>query len=401
MRELELGKGITTCKECLPLLLTVGSLLRYLEGRRDPEEVVVYFMPQADGPCRFGQYSVFLENYFRKQRLGNVALLSLSAENGYGGMSTTFTRRGVQALAIGDGLDDIYAALLVLAAEPEAALEAFSRAREKILSSLARDDFTGLLAVLRGEMRELAALPLRGALSEATTVTLAGEIFVRRDGFSRQNLVEHLARQGVVVRTVPITEWLHYTDYCVLQGLSTDSTLGSRLSTRLKRAVQCRDEALLHHALALSGLFPAHATSIRKVMEQGARLLAPEIAIESSLTIGTALTASPEETHGVISIGPFGCMPGRISEAILHHRLERERDSRPRRRGSLGRGAVAGPPLPFLAIETDGTPLSPLMEARLEGFVLAAHRFRLAGHRRGVGVLELYPEARLATEAGC
>ncbi|HSH70298.1 MAG TPA: acyl-CoA dehydratase activase-related protein, partial [Deferrisomatales bacterium] len=36
-RELELGKGVTTCKECLPLLLTTGSLLRYLEETHDPD----------------------------------------------------------------------------------------------------------------------------------------------------------------------------------------------------------------------------------------------------------------------------------------------------------------------------------------------------------------------------
>jgi predicted CoA-substrate-specific enzyme activase len=380
-RELELGKGVTTCKECLPLLLTTGSLLRYLEEAPDPDGVVVFFMPQADGPCRFGQYNVFLEGYFRKHRVGNVGLLSLTAENGYAGMSGRFTRRAMQALVIGDGLDDIQAALRTLATDPDRALGLFRSARERVMGSLARDPFPRLVAVLGEEMAQLAAIPLRRPLAEATRITLAGEIFVRRDGFSRQNLVEHLAGQGIVAQTVPIAEWLHYTDYCVLHGLSTDSTLAGRVSTRFKRLIQLRDESRLQAMLARSGLYHPHPALVDDLIREGAHLLAPELAIESSLTIGTVLTASEDDTHGAISIGPLGCMPSRITEAVLHHRLGEERERIARNGSPYGGGS--GRPLPFLAIETDGTTLSPLMEARLEGFVLAAHRFREGSRARG------------------
>ena len=34
-----------------------------------------------------------------------------------------------------------------------------------------------------------------------------------------------------------------------------------------------------------------------------------------------------DDTHGVISIGPFGCMHCRIAESVLNHRLIDEKES--------------------------------------------------------------------------
>ena len=49
---LKIGRAHASCKECLPLLLTVGGLLKHLQGRRDPDELTAYFMPFTPGNCR-------------------------------------------------------------------------------------------------------------------------------------------------------------------------------------------------------------------------------------------------------------------------------------------------------------------------------------------------------------
>ncbi len=55
--ELQLGRANSSCKECLPLALTVGSLLNFLkrEGSGNEDRVWVYFMPEA--PIRAGSVS--------------------------------------------------------------------------------------------------------------------------------------------------------------------------------------------------------------------------------------------------------------------------------------------------------------------------------------------------------
>ncbi len=60
---LKIGRGNSTCKECLPLQTTVGSMLHYFWHNRPGGEITAYFMPGAGGPCRFGQYNVFSRRF--------------------------------------------------------------------------------------------------------------------------------------------------------------------------------------------------------------------------------------------------------------------------------------------------------------------------------------------------
>ena len=64
---LRLGRRYTSGKECLPMPLTLGSLLQRLERAKDGERFV-YLMPSTNGPCRFGVYNLL--NNIVLERLG-------------------------------------------------------------------------------------------------------------------------------------------------------------------------------------------------------------------------------------------------------------------------------------------------------------------------------------------
>jgi hypothetical protein len=112
------------------------------------------------------------------------------------------------------------------------------------------------------------------------------------------------------------------------------------------------------------------------LMSKGATLLNPQLTGEAILTISSALTDIGDECHGVISIGPFGCMPCRIAESILSYRLEHEKEHFSRSKGSFWARNKETLHLPFLAIESDGTPFSQLVKTRLESLLLAANRLK-------------------------
>ncbi len=82
---LKLGRSYSSCKECLPLIITAGSLLKYIQENHRGGEKLLYFIPTASGPCRYGQYSVFLNDLIRRLKLEDVGLLSLSDKNSYDG----------------------------------------------------------------------------------------------------------------------------------------------------------------------------------------------------------------------------------------------------------------------------------------------------------------------------
>jgi predicted CoA-substrate-specific enzyme activase len=375
-RELTLGKGYASCKECLPLILTAGSLARYINDLRREGEILVYLMPETDGPCRFGQYNVFMKNYILKNRIADVVLLSPSSENGYDGLPSKLSRRAWLALAMGDGLEELRAGILALAEDRESALETFSRVTDRIIGSIAADNYNRLMKTLREEMVGLSLLRKRGSLEEATRIALVGEIFVRRDDFSRQYLVEKLARKGVVVKTAPVTEWLHYTDYCVAKGLNGPVSLRKRLALQAKKMVMRKDERLIGRLLAMSGFHDGHTIDVDHLVSRGASLLHPQLTGEAILTISSAITEVGDSAHGVISIGPFGCMPCRIAESILAYRLVEEKENFSLKSGKFWAANKDNLPLPFLAIESDGNPFPQLVETRLESLLLSANRLK-------------------------
>jgi len=81
---LDLGKEFTSGKECFPCQVTTGDILFFLKKEKErlgddfnPENYI-FFMPESDGPCRFGMYNkyqrIVLDSFpeFRKVKIGSL-----------------------------------------------------------------------------------------------------------------------------------------------------------------------------------------------------------------------------------------------------------------------------------------------------------------------------------------
>jgi predicted CoA-substrate-specific enzyme activase len=373
---LQLGRGSTTCKECLPLILTTGSLLNYLGNGRPEDEKVVYFMPTGAGPCRFGQYRVFMEQLIERRELRDVALISLSSEDGYDGLPTRFHRSLWWAVVVSDAMEDVRSMLLANAVDVGLAMACFDEYWESILSALAEGRWRSLTQALDRTVRALRLLPRKRAVAAVPTIALTGEIFVRRDGLSRQQLTERLAESGFAVSCSPVSEWVHYTHHLHRLGVTERNGIPQRrLRIALRHRVMRYDERRLRSRIGRSGLLTAGAVDTQAVLRAGSRHLSPHLTGEAILTVGGSLHDIVSAVCGVIAIGPFGCMPNRISEAILSEVMTRE--GKAAANGHLDPALnclTPGEPLPFMAIETDGAAFPQVTEARLEAFLLRARR---------------------------
>ncbi len=169
---------------------------------------------------------------------------------------------------------------------------------------------------------------------------------------------------------------MYYTDYTVLKGIAHDSSFGARLGIRLKNLFMRKDEVDIRKRLLMSGFYHPCDVDVTDIMDRGAALIDPALSGETILTVSSSLTEVGDDTHGVISIGPFGCMPCRIAESILNHRLIDEKENFSRHSGAFWAEQKNELPLPFLAIETDGNSFPQVVEARLESLVLSAQRLK-------------------------
>ena len=88
------------------------------------------------------------------------------------------------------------------------------------------------------------------------------------------------------------------------------------------------------------------------------------------MTTAAAITEVVDEVAGIISLGPFGCMPCRIAESIISAKMNERKMEVARDHKLVDEVMRHYPSLPFLAVETDGNSFPQVIEARLEVFCL-------------------------------
>lgn len=379
---LKLGRAHSTCKECLPLQTTVGSLVQYLE-RRPPGEITAYFMLSTNGPCRFGQYHVFSRGLIEKLGVPDMAVLSLTTANGYAGLGDHFALTAWLGVIAGDLFDDMYSMILAAAVNPAEGVRILGE-EHKALVAVMHKGWPAVARQLSRTGKRLGALALKKPCREIPTVSLIGEIYVRRDPISLQGLVEQLAHEGIAVRTAQTNEWIKYLDWLARAGIDGERSLAFWLRHWVKRYL---DQGV-RKRLALSNLFYCDGLDVGPVVDAGSRFISPRLTGEAILTVGNALHEILHPSCGIISIGPFGCMPSRVAESILSEKLTTtEKRAIARHNGHVSWEELLRThrKLPFLAIETDGNTFPQIIEARLEAFLLQARRLhdRLNAARPG------------------
>ena len=373
---LKLGRANTSCKECLPLILTTGTLLNYVNNGRRDSEVVIYFFATGSGPCRFGQYFIFMEDLIKRLEIPDVALFTLSSEDGYLGMEKDFDTRAWWAVVAADVMEDIRSMILANAVGTAKAVETFEAEWQAILAALENKEFSVLEEQLMRTVDHLRKIPMKQPVETVPTISLSGEIFVRRDGLSRQYITERLAEKGFATICSPVAEWVLYCNYMVEQGLSPDSlNLLEKLKFKIRSKFQARYEKRIKSILAASGLVHAEPIDIDAFVKNASSYISKNLPGEAVLTVGGSLAEIVSQSCGVIAIGPFGCMPNRLSEAILNETMTRQGKLATEPKNHQLKAVLTDiEDLPFLAIESDGSPFPQLIDAKLETFCLRAER---------------------------
>ena len=78
-----------------------------------------------------------------------------------------------------------------------------------------------------------------------------------------------------------------------------------------------RSEHRYRAMFAETGLLVFKSSDVAAVLAKSSEDVSPQIFGEITLTVGTRLIAEYEGYDGIILIGPFNCLPFRVSEAIL------------------------------------------------------------------------------------
>ena len=370
----QLARNIASGKECIPALLVLGSILRFFRDKNPSsgDDIYAVFIPSTLGPCRTGQYHVFFDRLFEEMGWENVVLLVAGSESSYGELGAAFVRDLWRGTVLGDYFTDIRNSLRLLARDPAAALATFEAVWQDVLRAFQAGPGE-LNRELRRAADRLGRIPRRCSLEDVKKVLVIGEIYVRRDNFSIEELSQMLISRGIYPKATGITEWIHYTDFArkfILEGRRRrEGWLRSLRDGSLKDETGCLIEQLwkekveekISATLRSTGLIPYVPHDMKKIIGEGRHeFVDPELESEATVSPAVGAAAMKDGYSGVVIIAPFCCLPGRLIEGV-YAPWARARD------------------YPVLSLENDGQPYPPNVVSRIEVFAHNVLRYKSNG----------------------
>jgi len=369
------GRKNTSCKECLPYIVTTGSFLHYCKTSKPKDKISLFFMASGGGPCRLGQYCTAIDQLIRLNKIPNAAVLPMTNENGYTALGKIPLLYAVQAIMIADVFYEIRSFLSVAAEDKEFALQLLEDCWKEILAYFEGRLTVRLTTLLKLISNRLKKIPLKMSIDDVPIISLVGEIFVRHDEFSRKNITNYLESNGFMVKIAPVSEYLAYSTYIINTGIGEkEFSFKEKLGLKIIDKIMTWLEKRIKTILAQSSCYKFEMIDVAKTIECAKHLMDVNFRGECILTVGLALREILHNSCGVISIGPFGCMPSRVAEAILKKEMNAVGQMRINNKEINQEILKDVIELPFLSIETDGTPFPQLIEANLEAFILQARR---------------------------
>jgi predicted nucleotide-binding protein (sugar kinase/HSP70/actin superfamily) len=353
--QLDLGLQSTSGRECLPLPLAIGQLLNILRDRH-PGQIVGFFMMRGGAPCAAEAYMEYFERFIVEHRLVDVFMVSPGPEDGYLGFGPSILMNHMSpAILLADILVEIDYVLRVVGAL--GSIEHFQQEWKQFrINARSLDEFTSQLPAF---VEHLAALPWTKDPMTCPKIIVTGDFFARFSPFFMDGVRDLYAARGIILKPVDLTELYLYVTYDGMReianhwGLKPGGFSLAKACTRMLEpdgqqylqqwwGYQLGRKAEEHYReiFLKTGLLVSASNDVATVIEKSSKHISPQIFGEAVPTVGKGLIAEYEGYDGIILIGPFNCLPFRISEAILKPL-------------SIQHG------MPLLSYETDGCAVSP------------------------------------------
>jgi predicted nucleotide-binding protein (sugar kinase/HSP70/actin superfamily) len=338
-RTLELGLKHSSGDECYPEQVTLGDFLKIIESPGYRAEKTAFFMPTADGPCRFGQYAPYMRMVLEELGEADAMIISPTSANGYAGVgehASELIRTAWRALVASDALRK-----LLLKTRPyELNAGETDRVYEECLTELCaavepvglphKEKLEQIGASLLRSRDRFRRIPIAFDPSRPL-IGVVGEIFCRLNTFSNENIVRRIERHGGEVWLSDVSEWVWYTDYESQRKLRMAGRRWSKamLGGKIKAFFQRRDEHKLVHPLHEDFRGYEEQDDVRVLFRLSQPYLPHTGALgEMVLNMGKAAYLYEKGADGIIDISPFSCMNGITCEAI-YPKLSRDKDGIP------------------------------------------------------------------------
>ncbi len=312
-----LGRKYTTGKECYPCILTTGDMLKTTRKEGFDPHKSAFFMPSGDGPCRFGQYNRFHRMVLNEAGFDSVPIYAPNQDHRFykelnivGGQFSRLAWRAVVAT-------DLIIKMLHEKRPYEKKTGESDRIYQEALTTISLSIEAGgkdILDVLHTIVQKF--LSIEKSDLQKPVIGVVGEIYIRSNRFSNNDLIKRIEELGGAVWLAPIAEWISYINYTGKKKSKKEDSIMGLVKLLITGYIQHKDEHMLEE------IFKAHLKygkepKVRDILEKASPYIHESFEGEAILSIGKSIDFAHKGVSGIVNAMPFTCMPGTISGALM------------------------------------------------------------------------------------
>lgn len=367
---LAFGKKNTSGKECFPCIVTTGDMFDFIEKLKkqgaDLKNDVAFFMPEAEGPCRFGQYNKLHRTLLDKYGYSDIPIISPTCEDSYScrglinpKLLLGFKMLVCQAIVYQDILEKARWRIRPYEKVKGTTDKVFFKALDNAVHAIKAGGGLMLFKEAKKAAKDFESIEINDEIRPL--IGIVGEIFIRFHQESNQHLVRHLESLGCEAYISSISEWISYTadtslDYAIeaiKDEKSYNNIIDAAASFGAYSYQSLATKILMQPFSRLLKNRQDHST--KHILEAVGDKYSNHIKSESILSIGAALSFMQDNFDGIVNVMPFTCMPSTVASSILK---------------VYARGNI-----PFVDMVYDGS-IQPNRETNLATFVFQAKQHR-------------------------
>jgi predicted CoA-substrate-specific enzyme activase len=356
-KDLALGRQYTSSRECFPMICTTGNFLKKLmEPGVDPARVS-FFMPDHNGPCRFGQYNHLQRIIFDKLGYDKAEIVSPSNESSYadiaGKNAQKFRFNAWKGFVAVDFLRKLKQETKPYELHTGDTEKVYQQSLGRIIACIEKGTH-GLHAVLKEITAEFVSIPV-DKKSRKPIVAVIGEIFMRDNTFCNGGLIRRLEEQGVETLIAPFSEWLTYSTYRYARDSAWKRDIKGFLKSKIQGIAQhVSAELLLRNIMKETD----HVKNVplNTMLSLCNTYVHRDYDGDPPISIGTSVYLASHGISGIAAILPFTCMPGTLIAAVSDS-FRKDHDN-----------------MPWINIAYDGQD-SVTLDTRLQAFVFQVKEF--------------------------
>ena len=311
--DLELGKKYTSGQECFPFICTTGSFLRKLmEPGIDPKKCS-FFMPDHNGPCRFGEYNRLHRIILDNLGYQDAEIIRPSNEDSYSSIAPGYalkwrstTWKGIVAIDLLRKMQEQTRPYEINKGETD---KLYKKHLDNIVMSLEKGG-KGLNGVMKNAAINFSNIPIYDI--QKPIVAVIGENYMRDNPFCNNFVVKRLEELGAETMTAPFSEWVNYSTIRYIRDSRWKGNINKLMKAKLQYFLQNEMEKKIIRSV--SGLLNLeHEVRVKDMLMHSADYIHRDYDGEPALVLGMAKLLSEKNISGIVNIIPFTCLPGTIT----------------------------------------------------------------------------------------